>query len=49
MANMENITPAKRALAVLDAPPPAEPVPELLIRTSSGHWSALIAIEWLHL
>ena len=44
---METIMPAKRALAVLDAPAPAEPVPELRIRTSSGQRSALIAIEWL--
>jgi hypothetical protein len=28
---MENITPAKRALAVLDAPAPAEPIPALRI------------------
>jgi hypothetical protein len=28
---MENITPAKRALAVLDTPPPTEPVPTLRI------------------
>jgi hypothetical protein len=28
---MENITPAKRALAVLDGPPPTEPIPALRI------------------
>jgi hypothetical protein len=30
-AGMENITPAKRALAVLDTPAPAEPIPALRI------------------